>query len=184
MNVITISRQLGSYGCEVASKVVEQLGFRLVWRDLINQAAIRAGAPDVALATIDDLGLLGISPSVTGYKAYISAVKSVMEELVSEGNVVIVGRAGQIILRDRPNVLHVQVVAPLDVRIDRVAEQQHIALEAARAQVEASDAHRRKYLKRFYRVNWEDSSLYDLTVNTARLHIEAAAELICMRLKL
>jgi hypothetical protein len=44
-----------------------------------------------------------------------------------------------------------------------------MAIEAAKAQVEASDAHRRKYLKRFYHVNWEDSSLYDLTVNTARL---------------
>jgi len=184
MNVITISRQLGSLGCEVASKVTSHLNFRLVWRELINQAAIRAGAPEVALATIDDLGLLGISPSLSEQKAYIRAVQTVMEELANQGNVVIVGRAGQMILRNWPNVLHVQVVAPLEVRIARVAEKQKIAFEAARAQVEASDSNRRKYLKRFYQVNWEDSSLYDLTVNTARLDVEAAAELICMRFRL
>jgi cytidylate kinase len=114
MDVITISRQLGSLGSDVANEVVRRLGFQLVWRDLINQAAIRAGAPDVALATIDDLGLLGISPSAAEQRAYIHAVQAVMEELAHTGSVVIVGRAGQMILRNWPNVLHIQVVAPLD----------------------------------------------------------------------
>jgi CMP/dCMP kinase len=181
MNVITISRQLGSLGCEVANEVARQLDYRLVWRELINQAAIRAGAPDVALATIDELNLLGISPSATGHKAYIEAVHMVMEELANEGKVVIVGRAGQMILRDRSNALHVQVVAPIEIRVERIARDQGITTEAARAQVEASDSHRRKYLKRFYHVNWEDSSLYDLAVNTARLDVKSAAELICWR---
>jgi CMP/dCMP kinase len=181
MNVITISRQLGSLGCEVANQVATQLNYRLVWRDLINQAAMRSGTPEAALATIDDLGLLGISPTASDHRAYIAAVESVMKELAGEGAVVIVGRAGQMILHSWPNVLHVQVVAPLDIRIQRVADDQRIAIEAAKAQVEASDAHRRKYLKRFYHVNWEDSSLYDLTVNTARLSIADAAELICLR---
>ena len=183
MDVITISRQLGSQGTEVAKRVASSLNYRLVWRELINEAAMRSGAPDVALATIDDLGLLGISPSLSGHKAYIDAVKSVMEELAGEGNVVIVGRAGQMILRGRPNVLHVQIVAPMDTRVERVARNQNITLEGARAQVEASDSHRKKYLKRFYHVNWEDSSLYDLTINTARLNIDAAADLICLRCK-
>jgi cytidylate kinase len=184
MNVITISRQLGSLGCEVANAVAGQLNYRLVWRELINEAALRAGAPDVALATIDELGLLGIAPSPSGHKAYIDAVRTVMEELSSDGKVVIVGRAGQMILHGRPNVLHVQVVAPIDVRIERISQKQEIPVEAARAQVEASDAHRRKYLKRFYRVDWGDSTLYDLTVNTARMTPKAAAELICFRSKL
>jgi cytidylate kinase len=181
MDVITISRQMGSLGCEVADAVARQLNYQLVWRDLINQAAMRSGAPEAALATIDELGLLGISPSASEHKAYINAVNQVMNELSRAGKVVIVGRAGQMILHDKPNVLHVQIVAPIETRIERVARDQSISEEAARAQVEASDSHRRKYLKRFYHVNWEDSSLYDLTVNTARLNVESAAELICLR---
>jgi CMP/dCMP kinase len=183
INVITISRQMGSLGCEVANEVASRLEYRLVWRELINQAAIRAGSPDVALATIDDLGLLGISPSVSKQRAYIAAVQSVMEELASAGKIVIVGRAGQMILKNWSNVLHVQIVAPMDVRVSRVASDQEISLEAARAQIDASDAHRHKYLKRYYKVNWEDSSLYDLTVNTARISVESVAELICLRMK-
>jgi CMP/dCMP kinase len=183
VNVITISRQLGSLGCEVANEIASRLEYRLVWRELINQAAIRAGAPDVALATIDDLGLLGISPSASEQRAYIAAVHSVMEELASAGKIVIVGRAGQMILRNWTNVLHVQIVAPMDVRVVRVAHDQDISMEAARAQIAASDAHRHKYLKRYYKVDWEDSSLYDLTVNTARLSVDSAAQLICLRIK-
>jgi cytidylate kinase len=184
MDVITISRQLGSLGCEVANAVATQLGYRLVWRELINEAALRAGAPDVALATIDELGLLGISPSPAGHRAYIDAVHMVMEELASAGKVVIVGRAGQMILRNRPNVLHVKVVAPIDIRVERIAQKQEITKDAARAQVEASDAHRRKYLKRFYRVDWSDSTLYDLTINTAKITSDTAADMICFRSKL
>lgn len=180
MDVITISRQLGSMGSEVAKEVSRRLGFRLVWRDLINQAAIRAGAPEVALATIDDLGLLGISPTASVQRAYISAVHTVMEELANEGKVVVVGRAGQMILRGHPNVLHVKIIAPVELRISRIAKKQGIVLDAARAQVEASDASRRKYLKRYYGVNWEDSNLYDLTINTVRLNVNAASELICV----
>jgi cytidylate kinase len=179
MDVITISRQLGSLGSEIAKEVSLRSGFRLVWRDLINQAAMRAGAPEVALATIDDLGLLGITPSAAVQRAYICAVQTVMEELAREGKVVIVGRAGQMILRGYPNVLHVKIIAPVEVRIARTAKKQGIMFDAARAQVEASDASRRKYLKRYYGVNWEDMNLYDLTINTVRLNVQAASELIC-----
>jgi cytidylate kinase len=119
--VITISRQLGSLGNQIARATAELLGYRLVWRDLINEAALRAGAPGTALAVIDELGLLGISLSKKEIRAYRKALKQVMKELYSAGNAVIVGRAGQIILHDQPAVLHVRVVAPAELRAQRIA---------------------------------------------------------------
>ena len=62
MSAITISRQMGSRGRQIAFIVAETLGFTLVWRELINEAARRTGTPEVALAAIDELGLLGICP--------------------------------------------------------------------------------------------------------------------------
>ncbi len=178
MAVITISRQLGSQGQEIASLVAERLGYRLVWRELINQAARRAGAPEVALSTIDELGLLRLLPSPRASRAYRQAVEQVMRELATEGNVVIVGRAGQVILRGHPDVLHVRVIAPAPSRAERIARERGIALEAARAQVDASDRFRRDYMKRFYRARWDDPELYDLVVNTERIASTQAAELI------
>jgi cytidylate kinase len=182
MTAITISRQLGSLGDEVAEAVAERLNFRVVCRDLINQAAIQCGAPEVALALIDDLGLLGIHPSARTQKAFLRSVDGVVKELNAAGNVVIVGRAGQMILRNDPNVLHVKVIAPASLRAERIAGQKNVPMEAALAQIEASDHARQTYLKRYYHARWDDPELYDLILNTARLLPAEAACLICRAL--
>jgi cytidylate kinase len=179
MPVITISRQLGSLGREVAQCVAGMLGYRVVYRELINQAAQRAGTPEVALAIIDELHLLDMCPSAESCQAYVDAMKEVMNELAAVGNVVIIGRAGQVVLGERPDVLHVRLVAPLKLRTERVASRYNISLKAAHEQVKASDRYRQKYLKRFYNVDWDDAGLYDLVLNTAHFTPEASADLIC-----
>lgn len=182
MATITISRQLGSLGREVARIVAERLGYRMMWRDLINEAARRAGAPEMALAAIDELGLLGMYPSRKACEAYCQAVRQVMEELAAQGNVVILGRAGQVILRDHSDTLHVRLMAPTRMRAERIAQTQEISIGAALAQIEASDRYRRNYLKRFYQVRWDDPELYDLVINTGRVTPGVAAELIVQAL--
>jgi cytidylate kinase len=176
---VTISRQLGSLGRAVAQAVAERLGYRLVWRDLINQAALRAGAPEAALAMIDELGLLGGFASPQACLAYCLAVKQVLGELAAQGRVVILGRAGQVILHATPHTFHVRLIAPLQVRAQRVASQESISLDYALARIQASDRNRRNYLKRFYQANWNDPELYDLIINTARIPVDTAAALIC-----
>jgi cytidylate kinase len=183
MAVITISRQMGSLGCQVAEEIARCLKYRVVWREVINEAASRAGVPEVALATIDELDILGLRPSAEAREAYHQAVLDIMQELANEGNVVIVGRAGQVILRDKPDVLHVRVYAPLDLRVERVAQQYAVSLEAARAQVMASDQARTRYLKRYYKSHWDDPDLYDVMINTAYLSAEKAARVVCKALE-
>jgi CMP/dCMP kinase len=183
MAVITISRQMGSLGGEVARLVANRLGYRLIWHELINQAAIQAGAPEMALAVIDELGLFGINPTVNACYAYIRAVQKIVEELAKVGNVVIVGRAGQMILAGWESVLHVRLIAPMETRTIRVAQEQHISMSAAQAQVLASDHTRQSYLKRFYHVEWNDPNLYDLVINTGKIPLADATDLICATLE-
>src|SRR5512133_2201212 len=183
MSAITISRQMGSLGFQVAREAAAALGFRVVWREVINQAAIRAGVPEVALATIDELGLLGIHPSGEALQAYLESVRQLMEDLAAQGRVVIVGRAGQALLRGRPDVLHVRIVAPAGLRAERVSASRQISLEAAQLQIEASDRARQKYLRQNYAIRWDDPELYDLVINTERLSTSAAAALICAALE-
>jgi cytidylate kinase len=178
MGAITISRQLGSRGLDVANATARLLSFDLVYRELINQAALLAGAPETALAAIDDLGLLGISPPLKARKAYLHAVSTVMYDLAAKGNIVIVGRAGQSILHNAPGVLHVRIIAPEAIRARRVAESRGISLETAQAHIAASDHNRQNYLKRYYGIRWNDPELYHLTINTEYLHPSAAAHII------
>jgi cytidylate kinase len=180
MAAITISRQLGSLGTEIAHEVGRCMGWRVVSRELINQAAREAGAGEMALATIDDLNLLGLRPCAAVREAYLDAVRRLMHELADRGDVVILGRAGQVVLAGQPGVLHVRVVAPLDLRAERVARRHSISLDAAHAQIEASDRSRRTFLHRCYQTDWEDNGLYDLVINTRRATVSGIVELVCL----
>jgi cytidylate kinase len=177
--IVTVSRQMGSLGRMVAEEAARLLNCRLVWREVINQAALRAGVPEVALATIDDVGFLGLRPRRADMLAYHRAVRQVMFELVREGNVVIVGRAGQVILREEPAAVHVRVIAPSAVRIERTAKEKVLSIEQAAGLVERSDLSRRNYLRKFYHAEVDDPCLYDLILNTEHLDVLSAAEVVC-----
>jgi len=117
----------------LAAQLAAQLGWRWVGRELVNQAALAAGVPQVALDEVDELGLLGIRPSVSEWRAYRTHVERIIRELADAGAAVIVGRGGQMVLRTHPAVLHVRVVAPFATRLAWLRQETGLAEEAATA---------------------------------------------------
>jgi cytidylate kinase len=180
MAVITLSREMGSRGDDVARLIAERLGLRLVGRDLINRAAKEVGAPEVALAEIDELGLLGVKPSAAALRLYREKVVAVIHEMAAAGDVLLLGRGGQIILAQRANVLHVRIIAPRAMRLALVQERCHVSVEVAGARLNASDAARAGYLKRHFGVRGDEAPLYDLVINMAHLDVTAAVDLVCL----
>ncbi len=180
MPIITLSRELGSRGDEIAVAVAARLGLRLVGRELLNRAARQAGAPEVALAEIDELGLLGVKPSARALQLYLQTVETIICEMAEAGNLLLVGRGGQAALREQPDVLHVRVSAPREQRVALVQTRCGVPAEVAAARVDASDRARAGYLRRHYGVRWDDPALYDLVLSTARLGVETAVEIICL----
>jgi cytidylate kinase len=118
----------------------------------------------------------------------LALVRKAIENAYATGDTVIVGRGGQGILQNFPGVLHVRVEALLEERIQRVRNYPQLKnrsfigpLEARRAAldlIEESDAASADYLKRFHGVDWSDPMLYHLVINTSKLSIEQAANLI------
>lgn len=178
MTVLTISRQMGSQGDELARQVAQQLGWQLVQRNLINQAARAAGVPHVALADIDELGLLNLRPSASDWRAYQTHVEGMIQAWAYKGEVVIVGRGGQMALRGWPDVCHIRVVAPLEQRVTWLQQQEGISAASARARLEASAKARANYLRRSYGVAIDDPTLYHLTLNTGLLGLSQAINLV------
>jgi len=88
------------------------------------------------------------------------------------------GPCGRAVLRTDPGVLHVRVEAPLETRISRVQLREGLTFELAREVVAGRDRAAADYLKRFYGVDWSDSLLYHLVINTGRWGIESASRLI------
>ncbi|HVP21095.1 MAG TPA: cytidylate kinase-like family protein [Anaerolineaceae bacterium] len=214
MSVITISRQYGSLGNEIAARTCEILGYRLFDRALMAHLASRIGLSEDEVVDYSEsnykaptilnqlISLLttppGEAPAVTQSStwqrgttgAQIRVVENVNENrgvlIVSQtilaasqvGNVVIVGRAGQAVLQQTPGVLHVRIEAPLDVRAQRVQEQENLSPQEAQRQISRKDKASGYYVKHFYGLNWSDSSHYHLVINTGKWDVEAAAKLI------
>jgi len=207
-NVITLSVLNGSGGYSIAHQVADRMGLRYYDWEITSEAASRAGvAPSDVIAaervpgflermmgrlgavsamTVEGgAGFADPSPAVWdtalqsfNSDAYRQVIEQVVEELANQGNAVIVGHAGQQILRQRPEVLRVFVTGSLASRSQRLALEQGIDFVKAESLVKQSDKDRRELLKRLYSFDWLDSSHYDLTLNTDRLAIEFAADTI------
>ena len=184
MNVLTLSRQLGCRGDQIAKAVAQSLKWIYMDHEIINRAAREAGVPEVALAYIDELDLLGLRPSPQQHRAYLNRVETIIQELADAGTVVIVGCAGQVILANHPRALHVQIVAPFETRLVRLMEQEDIPEAAALERLLTSDRKRAGYLKRNYGVDWLDPNLYDVLLNTAKITHETAVSCITQFMRL
>lgn len=108
----------------------------------------------------------------------VAQVKQLIRAAYAEGNVVVLGRGGQAVLHDKPDVLHVRLVAPLELRVRRHGERAGLTPEAAREVVLARDRASVDFVKRYYDVDPADPSLYDLIINTGKVTPAIVAEMI------
>ena len=110
---------------------------------------------------------------------YIAAMRNVMKELASSGNVVIVGRGGPVILGDDRKVLRVGVVARLEDRVTRIMERERVDRAEAAKTVDARDRARADYYKRYFGIDDpEDPELYHLVLNTSDMDLEYSTEVV------
>jgi cytidylate kinase len=138
---------------------------------LVASEGLTRGA---ALAHIESRGGLEYAPR----QDYQDLVTSVILEFASEGQAMVVGRGGQMILREHPGVLHVQVVARFETRVYNIIEREEVKWREASRRVRLSDDQRAGYMRRFYNVGWLDCCLYDLVINTDRISPDVAADMI------
>ena len=110
---------------------------------------------------------------------YIEAVRKAMADLAADGNVVIVGRGGYIILRDMPRVLRVGVVANFEDRVETIMERERLGREEADKTVRARDEARADYFKRFFGIVDPDGpELYHLVINSSDINLDSAADVV------
>ena len=110
---------------------------------------------------------------------YITAMRGVIADLGSAGNVVIVGRGGSIILRDDPGVLRVGTVARLEDRIARIMEAERLDRKQAESTLTARDQARAYYYSRYFGVDDpDDPDLYHLVLNTSDVALEYAPQIV------
>jgi len=109
---------------------------------------------------------------------YLHLVQQMIRALAAHGRVVIMGRGAQVVLRDAPRTLHIRTVSPREVRIRRVAKDEAIDERQAAKRIRRRDEAVARYLRHYYRVDWDDPLLYHLTLNTGFLGEAEATRLI------
>jgi cytidylate kinase len=119
----------------------------------------------------------GGGPAELDERRYIRTITGVIEALAEGGNVVLVGRGSPAILHDRPDSLHVLAMAPLETRVQRIALREEMKEGEARRRVQESDRGRAAFHRKFFKVEADDPSLFDLVICTGRLSYEAGADL-------
>ena len=111
---------------------------------------------------------------------YIKTVTAIITELGQKGDIVILGRGGQMILKELPTALHVLMRAPLELRTCRIAEREQLGLEEAGKTVHERDSGRAAYHRKFFKVDVDDPCLYDLVIDTGHLPYAVAAEVVAL----
>jgi CMP/dCMP kinase len=198
--LITISRQYGAGGSEVARRVAAALGWRVVDNEVVEKVAARAGVPPELVAEREERvpgfverlarTLAASTPelfpaSVPGGTLpklqeadLVRITESVVAEAAAKGRLVLVGRAAPAVLAQERDSLHVKLVAPRPYRIQAAAERLGVDLQKAAAVVDESDGTRARYHRQYYHRDWNDPVHYHLVLNTGALGLEGATDII------
>ncbi|MCK4871858.1 MAG: cytidylate kinase-like family protein [Phycisphaerales bacterium] len=190
--VITISREAAVYAPAVSSLLVELLNKRhhldppwieydrqLVERvaedhDLSHQLIEAVQERDRSWIEHFAAGLTGSAP----HMQVAMKIAQTIRGLAQVGRAVIVGRGGQVILRDMPGVYHIRLIAPEQWRIEGWAKRSGLPLAEARQWVRTTDSDRVRFVKNHFNCDPADLSLYHLIVNMSQTTVEQAAKTI------
>lgn len=175
--IITISRQDGSLGDEIAERLSHRLGMRLIIRENVTGEWL----PEVA--DNRELHMLGQSPkfylhiskSGVSFKEYI---ETRLIEAVKFTPSIVVGMGAQVIFAGNTDALHVRIVASHKERISRIKAKYGLGESEAAKLLEQNDRRHRRYISTLYGVEWAETLNYDLVLNTDRHSVEQCVELI------
>lgn len=185
MAVLTISRQEGSLGDDIAGAVSEALGYSLIDKHQIHEMA--AGFKGDFSSEMDVL----TNENKPGFfdflfhqrSVYGHLISSIIYEAAARDRCVILGRGGQYLLDGKSHVINARVTAPLDLRVQRVMDRQHLDKKIAAEYVETSDQKREDFIAYLYREKVGDARWYDIVIDTGRFPMGRVVEFLVGELK-
>lgn len=177
MLIITISRQTGSLGDEIAANLAQKLDFPLLTRDY----ALREWFP--AVASKHELHMLGESPNFytnlssegTSFSDYL---ESKLRDFTRSHSAIISGMGAEIIFSNNTEALHIKILSSLEVRTERIMKNNNLVKKDAERIIEIADRKHTRYLRTIYQTNWSDPLNYHLILNTDFLTVEESVSLI------
>jgi cytidylate kinase len=197
--IITVSRMFGSGGSDVAARVARRLGWSLLDNAIVDEVAQRLGLSRAEVSKTEErvpslteriaatmrmstpefvLPVADVSMTETAESRIVDVTQRVIEEAVQQGNAVLVGRGAQCVLADRPDALHVFCYAPKKFLMQYAVAHRGVNPANAEHEVDKMNRQREQYVKRHWGRDWRAFENYHLCLDTGRLGIETAADLV------
>jgi len=201
MGVVTVTYDLGSMGLEVARQVAEELGYKLVYTEILSEVAKKLGVPEWKVddfsefkyvssklsffdlfqldrSLIDFGALFGEKKKKITFEEFREALVKTITGFAVSNNVVIVGHGAACILQEYPNSFHVKVEAPFYDRVKVFAENTGLSLEEAEKQLRKIDSKEVEFYKDLCDEDVRSINLFHLKINTSKLSVEDGRDLI------
>jgi len=175
--VITISRQTASLGDEIAAELADKLGVKLITRNYVIDNWLSEIADEHDLHMLRETSKYYLRTAQNGqtYKEYI--IERLKKE-AEQQSLVILGLGSQVIFKDYAHAVHIKVICSDGRRVKRIMEKYNIQQEQAVRTLDLSDRKHRRYVHRLFNKDWENISLYHMSINTDGLDIKEASNLI------
>jgi cytidylate kinase len=182
---ISISREVGTGGAQIARLVAERMGWDLLDKEILDFMAECYGMPRGMLEFVDETRANWLQDVLSGWldsravshEKFVVYLQRLVYLAAMHGKVVFVGRGVQFIL-PRKSGIAVRLVAPTDFRIARRMECGGLDRKQAKQQINEADASQSEFYQRFFRRDCSDPRFYDLSINVGRFSPETVSQMI------
>jgi cytidylate kinase len=184
MAIITISRQIASFGDEVATELSRQLGYAFINRKMLEADLLKHGITEEKLRKYDERKPGFWASLARDRDEYFDYLREAVYERAKDGNCVFIGRGGFAILKDVPGCYAVRLVSTDDVRVQRLMKEFSWNEKKAQALMMESDNNRRGFHKCFFNIDHDDPASYNIVITTDSITPEIGAAIVheaCVR---
>ncbi len=180
--IISIGREYGSGGHEIATVLAERFGIPMYDRNMLDQLAERNGIDAEDLHKHEEMKRRGLTRTVRGHSSSVQdsiaqiQFDFIREKAESGESFVVVGRCAENVLRDNPALISVFVRGDDAAKVERISRLYKLNKLEAKAKMLRHDKKRKAYHNYYSKMKWGDSRGYDICINSSLMGVEETAE--------
>lgn len=177
--IISISREYGSGGHEIARHLAERFNLPMYDHNLLDEIAAGKQADAERLAKFDEAPKMKfLTRSVRGFSSSPEQniaemqFEFIREKAASGESFIIVGRCSETVLNDYECMIPIFVIGDYETKLERVMERRNMSAKEAAQAIQRHDRSRKAYHNHYCDIKWGDSRNYEVTINSSKLGIE------------
>ena len=185
--IITIGRQHGSSGREIARLLAEKLNYKCYDKEIVDEAANHSDFSRDLIDAFDEKRMSAFILHAGGYglnenfrlnMQVVSAQFDAMRNIAEKGNCIFVGRCADYILRDHDDLVSVFILGDMDERLKCLERRQGLDETEARKKIKEVDKDRSSFYRYYSDQTWGDAQNHDMCINSSKLGVEGTVQVI------